>query len=98
MPPGLRPVRLCLPGPRGCCRPASVEALLAHPDHRPPGGWSVEGERWTEARMVARGFDVLQLGAAQREGHALAAELAARETASASHGAPRTGHKKADSC
>jgi hypothetical protein len=45
---------------------ADLEALLADPRRRPPGGWSVHAEAWTEARLGVRPHDALALPAERR--------------------------------
>jgi len=83
---GPRPYHRCRPGGPGPCARTALEAALADPQRRPPGGWSARAEAWAqdrdssawreaEAARRARG----RPRAAEDEGHALACELAARQ-------------------
>lgn len=72
-------------GVLGWCLPVDVEVLLAHPRHRPPGGWSAQAEAWAEARDGARWPVVLDLertraclAASRREAADLLVELHVR--------------------
>lgn len=70
----------------GWCLPVDVEILLAHPRHRPAGGWSAQAEAWAEARDGARWPVVLdlertrsRLATSRREAADLLVELQTRE-------------------